>query len=78
MPSFGLSVLYSIKFLVCNDCLQRSEYELSDFDSNNWAERAKSIETVREPADEKCADCKKPAKTQVRKHFCALLSSSVI
>lgn len=64
--------------LLCNDCLQRSEYELSDFDSNNWTELTKSVETVRKPTNEKCAKCKKPAKTKVRKQFSAPLSSSLM
>lgn len=64
------------QFLLCNDCLQGSEYELADFDSNNWTEFTKSVETVRKPANEKCAKCKKPAKTKVRKHFSAPLSFS--
>lgn len=69
-------VLCSVTFPVC-DCLQRSEHELSDFDSNDWTEHVKSAETVGEPADEECAHCKKPAKTQVRERSCALLSGFV-
>ncbi len=76
MPSFVW--LSRIKLLLCNHRSQRSEYELSDCDSNDWTERAQSVETLREPADEKCADCKKPAQAQVRTTVCGLLSNSVL
>ena len=65
VSSFGLTVLYWI-----SHCLQRSEYELSDCDSNDWTERAQSVEALRQSTDEKCADCKKSAQTQVRKNVC--------
>lgn len=49
--------------------LQRSEYELSDCDSYHWTECAQSVETLRKPGNEKCAESKKPAKAEVRKSF---------
>lgn len=52
--------------------LQRSEYELSDCDSNDWTECRQSAQTLRESTDEKCAVCEKPTQTQVRKNLCGL------
>lgn len=49
--------------------MQRSEHELSGFNTDEWTELTESAETVGKPADEKCAERQKPAQAQVREDF---------
>lgn len=59
-------------------CLQGSQRELPDFHRHRGTERAQPAEAVGQPADEKCAACEEPAKTQVGRLLCDLPSAGVI